>query len=206
MLPSLCHSPFAVETLVLRGLWGEMRERRTLPWKEQQRKAKYLAGSLPQSGIMGQRLSSLWELRPWVLTGLGPMWLHPQTLLFIDSIIRARKCKHIQVFACQPYPKRRYLYAYEYHRNSFFPSSIQCYTRSFWAPLDSCLVFLLGYCIIIIITEEDISFCSLWIKGKQSVSIFSEWQQRHLCPALQVKPSSIHTHRTWSVPTTQGKS
>lgn len=120
MLPSLRRSPFAVETLVLRGLWGEMRERRTLPWKEQQRKAKYLAGSLPQSGIMGQRRSSLWELRLWVLTGLGPVWLHPQTLLFIDSIIRARKCKHIQVLTCQLYPKRRYLDAYEYHRSSFF--------------------------------------------------------------------------------------
>lgn len=69
----------------------------------------------------------------------------------------------------------------------FFSSSSQCYTQSFWALFDSRLVFLLGYCIIIIITEEDISFCSLWIKGKQSVSIFSEWQQRHLCPALQVK-------------------
>lgn len=42
-------SPFAVEALVLRVLWGEMRVRRTLAWKVQERGAKYLASSLPRA-------------------------------------------------------------------------------------------------------------------------------------------------------------
>lgn len=50
MLPSQCCSPFTVEALVLRGLWGEIGESRTLPWKEQERKAKYLASLLPRVG------------------------------------------------------------------------------------------------------------------------------------------------------------
>lgn len=141
-----------------------------------------------QSGIMGQRRRSLWELRLWVLTGLGPVWLHQQTLLFIDFIIRASKMQRYTGTLLASYIlKRWYLDGNKYHRNIFFLSSSQCYIQSFWALFDSRLIFLLSYCIIIIITEEDISLCSLWLKAKQSVSIFSEWQQIHLCPVLQVK-------------------
>lgn len=50
MLPSHCCNPFAVEELVLRGLWGETWERSNLPRKSQESKAEYLANSIPAAG------------------------------------------------------------------------------------------------------------------------------------------------------------
>lgn len=58
------------------------------------------------------------------------------------------------------------------------------------------------YIIHQIITEEDISFCRFWIKGKQSVPICDIWD---ICvPHFNL--NNAVTQRTWSVPTAQGKS
>lgn len=95
------------------------------PGRRSRGKQSIWPGFYSQSGIMGQRRRSLWELRLWVLTGLGPVWLHQQTLLFIDFIIRPQKMQTYTGTLLASYiQKHRYLDAYECHRNILFQVNV----------------------------------------------------------------------------------